>query len=86
MNLYIWFSGYISYQIHFTLAHMHTHIYIYIYVCVFVYVIKISWNMDKPTLTMDSAMIFPSLFKKELLQNESQLFFFLSSAIEKIDK
>ena len=29
--------------------------------------IKISGNVDKPTLTTDSAMIFPSLFKKKTL-------------------
>ena len=31
--------------------------------------IKISRKVDKPTLTTDSAMIFRSLFKKELLHN-----------------
>ena len=37
----------------------------------FLYMIKISGKVDKPTLTMDSAIwIFCSLLKKELLQNE----------------
>ena len=31
--------------------------------------IKISEKVDKPTLTMDSAIIFHSLLKKELIQN-----------------
>ena len=37
--------------------------------------IKISGKVDKPTLTMDSAvLIFRSLLKKELLQNKNRFF------------
>ena len=42
-------------------------------VCVFI-MIKMSGKVDKPTLTTDSTMIFPSLLKKELLQNEKVFF------------
>ena len=45
------------------------YVYIYIYN-------KISGKVDKPTLTMESAMlIFRSSLKKELLQNLKKLFF-----------
>ena len=37
--------------------------------------IKISGKVDKPALTMDSAiLIFRSLLKKELHQNENEFF------------
>ena len=42
--------------------------------------IKISGKVDKLTLTIDSAMIFRSLFKKELHQNENVFVFFLKSS------
>ena len=36
--------------------------------------IKVSGKVYKPKLTTDSAMIFRSLLKKELLQNENGFF------------